>query len=327
VGALSGLVAELSMPLWGLTALSLADETGLLDVLDEPRSLDDLAARAGLQRSQAEAIGDVLVAMGIALRDADTFVAAPILTPALVGPARQSLRGELRSNVLQSASLLACARSGTVPTSWEHADPALLMAQGIRSAGPLVSMWANQVFPMLDGLCERLEGHSGRFLDVGVGVAALAAALCNRYPGLTGVGIDPLDTALTQARSNVLDAGLSSRIELRAGRIEDLEERSSYDLVHIPSMFLARETLEGGAARALTALRPGGWVVVQVLWRPGAGMLPAVVRLWCTLWGGEALAPGEVELTLARAGYVSTRIVHAEGGLPLAHVAGRRPLG
>src|SRR5207248_7772543 len=104
-------------------------------------------------------------------------------------------------------------------------------------------------------------------------------------------------------RSTVADAGLSNRIELRTGRIEDLEERSSYDLVHVPCMFLPRRTLERGVARVLAALRPGGWVVVQVLWAPGSELLPAVVRLWCTLWGGEPIARDEVEQTLARAGY------------------------
>src|SRR5438046_471128 len=79
--------------------------------------------------------------------------------------------------------------------------------------------------PALEGLLERLEGAHGRFLDIGVGVAALVTGLCRRYPELTGVGIDPLDAALLQARGNVADAGLSSRIELRKGRIEDLTEQ------------------------------------------------------------------------------------------------------
>lgn len=321
---LSQLVGGLALPLWGLTALSVADETGLLDALSEPTRIDSLAASSGLSPCYAEAIGDVLVAIGVAVRKENSFTAVPMLAAALAGPARQTLRADLRSNLLQSAAFLADARCGTVPSSWKHVDPLILTAQGLRSAS-LITVWAEQLFPSLDGLVRRLEEIGGRFLDVGVGVAALAIALCRRYPRVTGVGIDPWEPALQQARRNVADAGLGSRIELRDDRFEDFEGESCYDLIHVPATFFSSKVLECGVDRAVVALRPGGWIVIQVLAQSGAELLPSVTRLWCVLWGSDPILPERVTEMLARAGYEQATIVRLEGGPPIAHVVARRP--
>lgn len=321
---LSELVGRLVLPLWGLTALSVADETGLLDGLGEPRSIDSLAASSGLPPRHAEAIGDVLVAIGAALRDRDTFAAVPMLAAALAGPARQTLRAELRSNVLQCTSLLADARCRSISTSWQHVDPLILAEQGLRSA-PLITMWAEQLFPKLDGLSQRLEATGGRFLDIGVGVAALAIAVCRRYPKVSGVGIDPWQPALSQARRSVAAAGLDRRIDLRADRFEDLDEESCYDLIHVPSMFFSGEILQRGVDRALAALRPSGWIVIQVMARSGTELLPAVARLWCALWGSDPVLPEQVMEMLARAGYEQTTFGRLKGGPPISHVVARRP--
>lgn len=170
-----------------------------------------------------------------------------------------------------------------------------------------------------------MEATDGRFLDVGVGVAALAIAVCRRYPTVTGVGIDPWEPALAQARQHVTDAGLCSRIELRDGRFEDLDEESCYDLIHVPAMFLPSEVLQRGLDRALAALRPGGWTVIQVLGRSGSELLPSVARLWCVLWGSEPILPGRLTEMLTRAGYEQTTIARLAGGPPISHVVGRKP--
>src|SRR3989440_350418 len=242
-----------------------------------------------------------------------------------VGPGRSAPRAELRSSLLQSACMVAGAGQGDPLVGWRHADPRILQAQGQRSA-PLVSLWAEHVFPGLEGLLERLEGSDGAFLDVGVGVAALPIGMCHRFPRLRAVGVDPLEPALVEARRNIEAAQLADRIDLRAARFEPLEEDSAYDLIHIPTMFAPAQMLPGWFERARRALRPGGWVLLQMLDRRGDGLRQAVLGLWTTLWGGGVLLPEQAQGMLADAAYERTGVVPSMPGPPVVHVGGRRPL-
>jgi SAM-dependent methyltransferase len=321
---LAHVMIDLAMSSWALAALAWCDETGVLDRLVEPRSPTALASETGVPAPLVTGVLDVLGAVGLVTRQGEAYVAEPVLAAGLVPAARrQALSAELRSNVLQAGRFVDEARRGPVAPAWDHADELVLEAQGARSA-PLVGLWIEHLFPTMDGLATRLEGPSAAFLDVGSGVGALTVGMCLRYPSLRGVGLDPFGPAVALARGHVSDAGLVERIELRDGRLEDLADEEAFDLIHIPSMFMPVTDLQKGLARARRALRPGGWVLLQVLGRPGDSLLPAVARLWCTLWGGEPFGPEEAVGMLASAGFAEARVVPPLPGPPVGHVVGRR---
>jgi len=161
---------------------------------------------------------------------------------------------------------------------------------------------------------------------VGTGVAALDVGLCRRFPQLRAVGLDPLMDAVDEARANVKAHSLADRVQLREGRVEDLDDRDAFDLVHVPAMFLPPAVLDAGLTRVHRALRPGGWVLVQTVSPRGDALQCAVLRLVCTLWGGEPLDAGRVQKTLTLAGFQSTGIFSADTGWPVDHATGRRPL-
>ncbi|MGH3904113.1 MAG: SAM-dependent methyltransferase [Pseudonocardiaceae bacterium] len=322
---LSQVVGELSMSAWALTALGCADEVGLLDELGEPRSLDVLASRTGVPAALVEAVLEVLLAMGLVRRDGTVFLAEPALAVSLTGPARELLRADLRSHLLQSAQLIDSARRGVLSIGWRHTDPQILQAQGTRSSA-IATAWVDHVFPGLDGLS--LDAPEARFLDVGTGVAAIAIAVCRRFPGLRAVGLDPWAPALAEARSNVETARLGDRITLWDSRIEELTDDAVFDLVHVPALFLAAEHVRTGLGRVRTALKPGGWVLLQVPEEPGPGITPAVLRLWCVLWAGDAsMSPARVEQMLAHTDYEDIRTFPPLPGPPVRYVVGRRPPG
>jgi hypothetical protein len=81
-----------------------------------------------------------------------------------------------------------------------------------------------------------------------------------------------------------------------------------------------------GLARVHKALRPGGWVVLQVLGAAGLDLRPSVLRLWCVVWGSEAISPEQAASMLRRAAYQEVVIFPPLPGLPLRYVAGRRTL-
>ena len=74
---------------------------------------------------------------------------------------------------------------------WDGATTDTVLSQG-RGSRAAADPIARELLPLMPGSRNALETGNGRFLDVGVGVGAIAARLCQLYPGLTCVGIDVL---------------------------------------------------------------------------------------------------------------------------------------
>ncbi len=293
--------------------------------LDGGGDLTAVAQRTGLPAGLARRLLDVLVALGVAERDAGGGYRPGAAAEALLRDraATEALAAEARSALLQSADLVARGRAGTLDVGgWLHEDPEILRAQGV-SSGAAVPALA-KAFPLLGDLAERMERPGAAALDVGTGVAAIAIALCRRFEHLRVVGLEPASAPLAEARRNVVAAGLEQRIELRAQRVEDLADEAAFDFCFLPSVFLSTPALRSGLAAVLRALRPGGWVVMSTLGAPGDALAPALSRLKATLWGSEALAPAEVARLCEEAGYAEVRIVAVPERSTLTPIAAQR---
>ena len=109
------------------------------------------------------------------------------------------------------------------------------------------------------------------------------------------------------------------------GKIEELADDAVFDFVHLPVLFLSAEHLNQGLRRVRTALKPGGWVLVQVMGVSGPGLTPAVLRMWCALWGGEpSMIPARAEQLLTDAGFRDIRTLPPLPGPPVRNVVARR---
>jgi release factor glutamine methyltransferase len=134
-----------------------------------------------------------------------------------------------------------------------------------------------------------LEGIAApAILDVGTGTGAIALALAARLPGASVSAIDLSPDALALAAENAALNGLGERVELLQGDLLAPVAGRRFDLVasnppyvaegaavdaevsgYEPAMAVVaadagRAILERLAADAPLALRPGGWLVVEV---------------------------------------------------------------
>jgi SAM-dependent methyltransferase len=318
-------VGELAGSTWTLATLAVALETGLVDEIGEPATAAALASRMDMPAPLVEAVLEVLRTTGLVRKEGQAFVAEPGLASCLEGPPRDLLQAEIRSHQLQTLHLVESSRRGDIRLGWAHGDPEILQAQGTRSRG-IVEAYVSHVFPHLGGLLTMLDGARPAFLDVGSGVAEIAIEMCRRFPTLRAVGLDPLEAAQALAEDNVRRAGLEARIELRRGRVEDLDDDDVFDLVQVPILFLPDHVLTEGFARVRKSLKPGGWVVLQVLGLPGTE-LPPVLRLMCVLYGSEGHSPEHAASMLTDAGYEDVVVFPPLPGPPVSYVAGRRPSG
>lgn len=318
-------ILELWESVWAFSALAGALEGGILDELATPHTPSQISERTGASPALVDALLDVLVALDLVEVSGEAFVCAPGMVAYTSGWRKEVVCADLRATQLMGAELVARLRAGGAAAhGWRYSDPALLQAWGVRSTEP-VHIWAERLFPALEGLVEALAAPTASFLDVGTGVGHLAIAMCRQFPALRVVGIDPFETPLELARRNVTEAGLEGRIELRPEPVQDLSDENCYDLAWVPIMFLPADVAACGLHRVRAALRPGGWVVLGSLAAEGEGLQPAVRRLVSALFGSGRLLPQHAVEMFRAADYEGIQVLPATPGVPVRMIVGRRP--
>lgn len=221
-----------------------------------------------------------------------------------------------------SQSLDAIAHADRAP-GWGFTDPQVLDDWGTISAS-LVPLLQQSVVPRLAGLAARFEGPAATFLDVGVGTAQLTIAMCQTWPTLTAVGLDPWAPALAQARRNLALTGLASRVSLEPLAVQELTIEAAFDLAWLATPFIPPSVLETGVTRIARALRPGGWLLLGQFAAPGA-LGAALVALRTARSGGQVLSAAESEGLLERAGLRSTQTLPPETWAAGMLVVAQRP--
>jgi SAM-dependent methyltransferase len=321
---LRALTHELSVSVWTLGTIAALFESGVADHLREPRSVDDVAARCpGLPPSRIERCLALAASVGVVVAEGSRFRLADGVVPYLQQPMRASLQGDLRTTFLQALAFMDSAAAGHAERGWRHTNPAILQAQGDASIG-VAGMLKMNLVPSLGDLGARLERPDARFLDIGVGVASLAIAMCRMYPQLHVVGLDTFDAPLAIARENVSKAGLTDRIELRLLAAEKLGDENAFDLAWLPAFFIPEEVLPQATARVAASLRPGGWLVLPTGASPAADeQRRAVFALVNDLWGGPTLTVARAESLLKDAGLREIRTIPGPPWAPALLVAQR----
>lgn len=256
-------------------------------------------------------------------REASTLLGILGVQSALDTVKNEALRpvlADIRASVLQSTKAL-----GNVDAAgWRHTEADILRTQGeISAAFPV--MWKEKVVPRLEGLQHRLEAERAAFLDVGVGIAALAISAAKLWPAARVVGIDIWRPSLDIAHENIKRAGLSDRIELREQAVEMLSDRDVFDLAWLPVSFMPTNIVPAAVNRIREALRPGGWLLFNTTNPDADPVTSCFVRLRTLLWGGTSMVPEEAESLLNKSGYRDVQRLPSAPSAPMAMVAGRRP--
>lgn len=304
---LTALMNDLAQSTWTLAAIGALFDSGLADKLREPRTLDELAAETSkLPRARIERILTVLASRGVVVLEAARYQLAPGVAPYVNPGLRKSLMGDCRSSLMQPLGYLDEAGQAAAPVGWTHTEAALLQAQGDASSGFAVG-FAMHLVHQLGDLPARLAQPGARFLDVGVGVAALSIGMCQQFPNLQVVGLDVADAPLALARAGIARAGLGERIELRQLPVQELREEAGFDIGWLPTCFVSAAEVPRAIARVRAALRPGGWILIPAINPAAAENARAVWSMVNERWGGPVLQCPEVEALLAEAGFSGAR--------------------
>jgi 2-polyprenyl-3-methyl-5-hydroxy-6-metoxy-1,4-benzoquinol methylase len=296
--------ADLCASLWAISALRVAAETDLLASLVEGAKDGPAIAQAtGLDATAATCVLDVLVAYDVVARD-DRARFTLTEEGRQLAARGQGLRADLAVTFGATRALVEEARRSDLASGWRHVDPEVIRNQANLS----FEMTDRMAGPMIAGfpeLAEALGRENARHLDVGVGGAGGAIAMCKHFPKLRVTGIDALRVAHNEAKSAVTAAGLAHRIELRLQRAEEMTDENVFHSCFTASKFFDSKTLAVVLDRVRRALVPGG-VIFLGGWRdPGDRKLAAVSRLREHLWGGQAIPAETVAEMLQSAGFES----------------------
>jgi len=169
------------------------------------------------------------------------------------------------------------------------------------------------------GLAERVDlAGATRVLDVGGGSGALSIALARENPGLRCTVFD-IAPVCALAEDYVADAGLTGRVDARAGDMFAPAWPEGYDVVLL-SQILHDWSFETGdelLSRARAALPPGGRIVVHeklVEDGPPRPVENALVHLDMLVWTkGQQYTPTELRAALERAGFEGVERIRTAG--------------
>ena len=124
-------------------------------------------------------------------------------------------------------------------------------------------------------LVSRIPGDALRVADVATGTASVALELAQRVPSRHVVGVDQSPEMLRAGRERVERAGLSSRIELREGRAEELPfGDAEFDALTFTYLLRYVDDPLATMRGLARVVRPGGTVAMQEfglprgVWRP-----------------------------------------------------------
>ncbi|GAA3231747.1 class I SAM-dependent methyltransferase [Actinocorallia longicatena] len=197
-------------------------------------------------------------------------------------------------------------------------------AERLAEARRGVALLREHVLPMLPGLAERLSRPGAAVLDARAGTGEGPAAWAEAFPRVRVVGIEPSQRRRALAAETLRISGTGGRVCVLASDLDLLAEEEAFDAVRVPSSGIAPAVLFAALPRLLRALRPDGWLVVQV---PGYGEgehADAMTRWRIVRAGGTPDGPADVMDELERAGF--TRLSRPEPPIPLpfAVVVARR---
>ena len=113
----------------------------------------------------------------------------------------------------------------------------------------------------LPNLAARLA-QGGRILDVACGGGKWLIAVANRFPKTELVGVEFEPDSVARAMRHVTEAGLESRIRIKAREIPAMHYAHEFDLVYLQDALHELPDPPASLRAAWEAVRPGGQLVV-----------------------------------------------------------------
>jgi ubiquinone/menaquinone biosynthesis C-methylase UbiE len=231
----------------------------------------------------------------------------------------RSMRAQIIAFMLTSARMI----EGPGEQGWTFTNAAVLQAAGDVSAA-VPGLMKRKVVPELEGLAARLNAAGAAFLEVGIGVAAMAVEMARLWPELRIVGLEPLAEARALAQQRIEAGHLGHRINLHSARIEHFEAQDEFDLAWLPSLFIPPHAIMIALASIKAALKSGGWLLMPVLKSNDDALATALSQFRAACFGGFTGTAEDAKAMLIAQGFHQVRALPSEPSSLTCFVVGRK---
>ena len=282
-----------------------------------------ISAVLEMDATATEILLDALTGMGVVTRQGRLYSLCEEVADSLDPKHPDYLVGTLAhlSRLWESWSdLTRTVKSGRrEPSEWTEdmrVGLALAMKRQAKHAAPRIAAF--------------VDGSNVRtMLDLGGGPGAYSIAFAERFPQMRAVLCDRDECALKLARSDILAAGLQSRIEVRKADFLVEEISGGYDLVFLSSVLSTCSEVQNRLLlkKVQRSLNPGGRVLIRDYMLDDGKACPAHASLFsvCMLVataGGRVYSRAELKNWLREARFDKVHRVPME---PLSLMVGRKP--
>jgi SAM-dependent methyltransferase len=209
------------------------------------------------------------------------------------------------------------------PPGWTFDEPTILQSTG-RASMSVADVLA-RIAPQLGDLGDRLAQSTGAFLDVGTGAGWLAIGAAGHWPDARVCGIDIHAPALALAATNVRDAGVADRVELREQDVRTLPDEDAFDLAWLPGPFLPVGVVPAALDACHRAVRPGGWLTFGMYGGPDSTLARQLADLRTIRSGGHPWDDAETAALLTEHGFEDVHEVVRSWHAPVRLMVGRVP--
>ncbi len=296
-----------------LTAL----ELDLFTAVGDGAGAVEVAAKLRTDPRATEMLLNALVSLRLLVKQAGVFHNSPAAARYFAAGSRDNAQPALlhTAHLWQRWSTLTdCVRAGTAVTPDEIADRGQGWTEAFIAA---MHRNASERAPLV----VRAVGAESirRMLDVGGGSGAYSIAFARANSALRA---DILDLATVEpiARRHIQEAGVTGRVQVRAGDLRSDRLGEGYDLVFVSAichMLSAEENLDL-LRRCREALAPGGRVVIQDFILEADKTAPRFAALFALNMlvgtpGGSSYSEPEYAAWLGEAGFREIRHVRLPG--------------
>ena len=274
---------------WETKILLTAVKLDIFSVLDgRGRTASEAAARIEADVRALELLLNALVAMRLLAKEGDVYSNTPVAQQHLVKHSSQYVGHLLLLHDAEWANwgrLEEAVKTGRSPVTRHVFETDPVLGANVLSVLHRIGQQSGPDF------AKRLALGSARsLLDLGGGPGTNAIAFCRVYPELTATVFD-LPTTLPVTERTVKEAGLESRIHLKAGDFNRDALGGPYDVV-LMSDILHYQDLATNAALVRKIhghLNPGGRLIIKDRFLDSSGTSPA----WTTAFAVHILVNTE----------------------------------
>lgn len=307
----------------GALALSLlraALHSGALRMLQQPRTVPEIARQIGLEDSWAHELCDALYALHICERHDDTYVLAADFAALLAADAPLSVADTLG---FFDVFVQDMAHTFTPPYGETHlsTQEQLQIAKG--KWGTPVSPLARQAFQHLAAQMPEviaLWNAPARHLEVGCGAGRDLLCLATLYPQVHVTGVDVNAAALAYVEREAQALGLPERVSITHADIQDLSYDAEFHTILWSQIFFPRASRTRTLEVVYRALRPGGYLLLPLQHEIGRDTeqlraspltLAVLLQLVYRHWGLNPLPTTAIQQEAEAAGFTWVRLVTA----------------